>query len=242
VNRPETFSGRIGIALNRADMDEEDLERESGVNQRTLKRYLEREDPPESGRSVPTVQSVADSLGVTVSWLRTGEGEMLAPSAGDGAQKEARPVGEGEAGEALPSAMRYVPLVGVNAHGGDGEVPFDVRVERQVAYDTRQLRSSGIDASRAVLIRVTGDSMKPTLAPGDGLLVERYAGEPLRDGTIYVLRQRDHGVVVKRLYWTDDKTLELRSDNPDGPTLTMDPENENDWDVIGRVARVEKAL
>jgi phage repressor protein C with HTH and peptisase S24 domain len=84
--------------------------------------------------------------------------------------------------------------------------------------------------------------MKPTLAPGDGLLVERYAGEPLRDGTIYVLRQRDYGVVVKRLYWTDDKTLELRSDNPDGPTLTMDPENEDDWDVIGRVARVEKAL
>jgi phage repressor protein C with HTH and peptisase S24 domain len=49
-------------------------------------------------------------------------------------------------------------------------------------------------------------------------------------------------VIVKRLFWSDEAVVELRSDNPDGPTLKMDPENEDDWDVIGRVARVEKAL
>jgi phage repressor protein C with HTH and peptisase S24 domain len=173
---------------------------------------------------------------------------MLLPGQGDGArigsntQKPAP--AEAEAGDKrLPPEMQYISLVGVRADGGEGEVaPFEVEVERQVAYDKRQLKSSGIDAERAVLIRVTGNSMKPTLAPGDGLLVERYAGEPLRDGAIYVLRRDIYGVIVKRLFWSDETVVELRSDNPDGPTLTMDPENEDDWDVIGRVARVEKAL
>lgn len=143
---------------------------------------------------------------------------------------------------ALPPEMRYVALVGVKADAGNGEVPFEVKVERQVAYDTRQLRSAGVDPNRAVLIPVTGDSMEPTLSAGDALLVERHAGEPLRDGTIYVLRRDIYGVIVKRLYWTDDKIVELRSDNPDGPTLTMRPENQDEWEVIGRVVRVEKAL
>jgi phage repressor protein C with HTH and peptisase S24 domain len=153
------------------------------------------------------------------------------------------PAGSEAGDKRLPPEMKYVSLVDVRADGGEGEVvPFEVEVERQVAYDKRQLKSSGIDAERAVLIRVTGNSMKPTLAPGDGLLVERYAGEPLRDGAIYVLRRDIYGVIVKRLFWLDEAVVELRSDNPDGPTLKMDPENEDDWDVIGRVARVEKAL
>src|SRR3546814_1736240 len=47
-------------------------------------------------------------------------------------------------------------------------------------------------------IRVEGDSMVPTLADGDEILVDRSdAGERVRDG-IYVLRM-DEALIVKRL-------------------------------------------
>lgn len=83
------------------------------------------------------------------------------------------------------------------------------------------------------IIAVSGDSMSPTLANGDDVLVDRSdAGGRLRDG-IYVLR-RDDTLLVKRLALAPSSgTLTIASDNPTYPTWHDCPLDS--VDVIGRV-------
>ncbi len=83
------------------------------------------------------------------------------------------------------------------------------------------------------IIRVRGDSMYPTLADGDDIMVDRsVAGSKLQDG-IYVLR-RDDVLAVKRLaVHPGSRKLTISSDNKAYPTWPeCDPA---DVEVIGRV-------
>lgn len=142
------------------------------------------------------------------------------------------------------STLVYVPLSSVRASGGHGEEPFQHEIRGYVAYDRAQIRrETGVDPSRLVVLPITGNSMEPTLRPGDRVIIARYCGEPIVDGTIYVLRRDVQGVVIKRAYWTSDGTLLLRSDNRDAPVdMRVDPTDEDAWQIIGRVVRVEKNL
>lgn len=166
-----------------------------------------------------------------------GDGQTGAPSgASNGAEASGPPV------EA--SGLVYVPLSSVSASGGHGEEPFQQEINGYVAYDRAQIRrETGVDPSRLVVLPITGNSMEPTLRPGDRVIIARYRGEPIVDGTIYVLRRDVQGVVIKRAYWTSGGTLLLRSDNRDAPVdMEVDPSDEDAWQIIGRVVRVEKNL
>jgi phage repressor protein C with HTH and peptisase S24 domain len=87
-------------------------------------------------------------------------------------------------------------------------------------------------------IRVEGDSMVPTLADGDDILVDRSPA-PLRDG-IYVLRI-DGALNVKRLAINPAPgRVAIRSDNPAYPGW---PDCDlSTIDVIGRVVWVGRRL
>lgn len=83
------------------------------------------------------------------------------------------------------------------------------------------------------IIRVRGDSMFPTLADGDDIMVDRSAaGARLNDG-IYVLR-RDDTLTVKRIaVHPGSRRITISSDNASYPSWPdCDPA---DVDVIGRV-------
>jgi phage repressor protein C with HTH and peptisase S24 domain len=137
-----------------------------------------------------------------------------------------------------PSAGRdplvKVPRLDVGASAGFGaDAGAEARVG-QIAFDPqwlRQLCPAGPD--RLSFIRVRGDSMLPTLADGDEILVCHPAGgERLRDG-IHVLRQ-DEAVMVKRLAINPATgRVTISSDNPAYPSW---PDCElASLDVIGRV-------
>lgn len=83
------------------------------------------------------------------------------------------------------------------------------------------------------LLRVEGDSMLPTLAPGDQLLIDRDdAGTRLRDG-LYVLRI-DGAVMVKRLAVNpSSREITIISDNDSYPM--WDSCDASRLDVVGRV-------
>ena len=127
-----------------------------------------------------------------------------------------------------------VPRFDIRASAGpgaftDGEIPT-----AHLGFDPWFLRQlSGARASDLSVIRVRGDSMFPTLADGDDIMVDRSAaGIRLRDG-IYVLR-RDDTLSVKRIaVHPGSKQLTISSDNPAYPTWPdCDPQ---EVDVIGRV-------
>lgn len=119
------------------------------------------------------------------------------------------------ASAAASRAMIAVPRLAVGASAGPGALVGKEMRDGQFSFDARWLRqlTSGTPEDLSI-IRVAGDSMAPTLADGDDILVDRSDGiERLRDG-IYVLR-REETLSVKRLAMNPaGRKVSIRSDNP----------------------------
>lgn len=142
---------------------------------------------------------------------------------------------------AAPDPLCTVPRLAVRASAGPGALADAESPAGGVAFERRYLRSLGSgDPAALSLIRVTGDSMAPTLADGDEIMVDRNdAAARLRDG-IYVLRH-DDALLVKRLGIDPvGGRIAVRSDNPayvDWPDC--DPA---DITPVGRVVWVGRRL
>ena len=149
--------------------------------------------------------------------------------------------GPARAEQAPPERLVAVPRLDVGASAGPGAEAGEERPEGQIAFDPAWLRRMRIGSGdRLSMIRVQGDSMVPTLADGDEILVDRGdAAERLRDG-IYVLRI-DDALVVKRVAVNPaGHRLSIRSDNEAYPAWPdCDPAA---VDVVGRVVWVGRRL
>ena len=112
------------------------------------------------------------------------------------------------------AAFIAVPMRALGASAGPGSLEEDGGATRAMPFPPALLRELGItDPSGLSVIRVAGDSMLPTLADGDDILVDAKDGpERLRDG-IYVLRNEE-ALMVKRLSLRPDGGLAVLSDNP----------------------------
>jgi hypothetical protein len=130
-------------------------------------------------------------------------------------------------------------LVSVKRHpvtvsAGPGAVVTEELGKPYFAFDERWLKGlTSTPPASLSIVRVEGDSMAPTLNPGDEILVDLGDwGDPLRDG-IYVIRV-DDSVVVKRLALHPmGRRVTVQSDNPaypDWPDCDID-----DIHCIGRV-------
>jgi len=127
-----------------------------------------------------------------------------------------------------------IPRFDIRASAGpgsftDGEVPI-----AHLGFDEGFLRHlCGARPADLSIIKVRGDSMSPTLADGDDIMVDRStSGTRLHDG-IYVLR-RDDTLTVKRIaVHPGSKLVTISSDNNSYPAWPgCDPE---EVDVVGRV-------
>ena len=132
--------------------------------------------------------------------------------------------------DGLASIKRHA----VAASAGPGALVGNEAGRPFLAIDERWLKSlTATPAERLSIVRVEGDSMAPTLNPGDDIVVDLDdCLERLRDG-IYVLRAED-ALVVKRLALNPvGRRVTVQSDNPaypDWPDCSLDAIN-----CIGRV-------
>jgi phage repressor protein C with HTH and peptisase S24 domain len=84
------------------------------------------------------------------------------------------------------------------------------------------------------LIFMVGDSMEPTLRPGDIILIDKRENPIHRDG-VYVFRMGE-SLQVKRLQCFPDKTIEATADNSVYKSFKIEPEKmAESFRVIGRV-------
>jgi phage repressor protein C with HTH and peptisase S24 domain len=144
--------------------------------------------------------------------------------------------------ELVQRAEDYVliPRLDVGASAGSGALPDDESPLTALAFQSTWVRSVASGSPSALsVIGVAGDSMLPTLADGDQILVDTADCERLRDG-IYVLRT-DGTLIVKRLSVNPaTRRLAIRSDNDAYPSWDdCDPAGVN---VIGRVVWVGRRL
>ena len=116
--------------------------------------------------------------------------------------------------DGLVSVKRHPVLVSA----GPGAIVDSETGKPYFGFDERWLKGlTGTPPSRLSIVRVEGDSMAPTLSPGDDILVDLDdCHERLRDG-IYVLRV-DDALVVKRLALNPrGRRVTVQSDNPAYP-------------------------
>ena len=116
------------------------------------------------------------------------------------------------------SGMIRIPRLDVGASAGHGALNDGERAISHLAFEEGWLRRLSRSPSQMLsFIRVEGDSMVPTLADGDDILVDRGdALDRLRDG-IYVLR-RDDTLMVKRIAQSPAaRAVTIKSDNPAYP-------------------------
>jgi phage repressor protein C with HTH and peptisase S24 domain len=188
-------------------------------------------------RSKPTadlLSALAAHTDVNPAWLLSGQGPAYRSEL---REKTAREEGlrPGGPGARLDDAYVLLPLYGVQGGAGEGTMVDTEEVEDLLAFKrewiTRELRSSPDDLS---LIYVRGESMVPTLNPGDVILVERNHRATVSDG-IYVIRMGE-ALLVKRLQFLPDGELMVTSDNSAYQTFRVSlKEQGEDFSIIGRV-------
>ncbi|HKU91740.1 MAG TPA: S24 family peptidase [Sphingomicrobium sp.] len=106
----------------------------------------------------------------------------------------------------------------VRASAGPGAIVSEESGRPYFAFDERWLKAlTGSPSDKLSIIRVEGDSMAPTLNPGDDILVDLADREErLRDG-VYVLRIDDTLVVKRIALHPIGGRVTVQSDNPAYP-------------------------
>jgi Peptidase S24-like len=137
------------------------------------------------------------------------------------------------------AGLRLVPKLAIGASAGSGALTDVEALAGKVGFDETWLRHMGLDPARLSLIRVQGDSMQPTLADGDDIMVDTAAALRAPTKGIHVLRF-DGTLMVKRLGLGKGGTLSILSDNPG--FAAIEDVSASDVTIIGRVVWVGRKL
>ena len=141
---------------------------------------------------------------------------------------------------ALDDELAFVATYEVAAGAGEGIVIDGEHIRGRLAFRRDWLR--GVTAAGPedlAVIAVRGDSMYPTLADGDTILVDLTQRAPVRDG-VYIIRFGEF-VLVKRLHIDPvRRRVTISCDNENYPPLS--PVDPGDVDVAGRGIWVGRRL
>ena len=182
------------------------------LSEAALRKYLSGQSEP--GRTA--LIAMADAGNVRVEWLATGEGPMKR--------------GEAEGSGLDLEVFALVPRYDVEVSAGGGALVEGEAVIGAMAFKREWLKRMGLELLKLALVTVKGDSMDPTLADGDVVLVDLRQTD-ITDGAIHVLRS-DSGVLIKRLQLGLDNQVIVRSDNKIYSALETTRDKLN---VVGRV-------
>ncbi len=202
------------------------------VTESSLRAYEEGAIP-----RIDALVAIAKAAGVNLSWLATGEGSRHVGESDDCqcSSEHAIVANNQPFHDDLHDDFVYVKgYSDVAAAAGHGAFVGQEDSDRQFAF--RRLWAvveMGLEPELAAVIRVEGDSMSPTLAPGDSILLDLRETRFARDA-VYVFSW-DDGLFVKRIHRTGRSSFRAMSDNPLYPPMEFDQSNVNELCVVGRV-------
>jgi phage repressor protein C with HTH and peptisase S24 domain len=191
----EVFGDRlrniIGMESNRT------FAKRCSISDGLLGAYIRGEKTPGMDKLV----TIANAGGVSVDWLATGRGPK--------SPRESRTSVGPE-----PSGYIAIPLYDIRASAGHGAVnePVSTAAADALMFKEDWIRFElGATPANLFLVRVSGDSMEPTLRAGDVILIDRSASRPDREG-IYLMRMGEM-LLVKRLQALPGGRIRVTSDN-----------------------------
>ena len=210
---------------------------------------------------VDLLAAVVRYTGVNWGWLFTGEDSLGSIHISYDENfipipfySEARTAMAGGASKDVPFSGRLASnhLAGDTKHSlGEREpIPFDrppqlaedriaVRPRACIALHVAWLRRElGLDVEQLSFICVRGEAMRPTLYPGDLLLMEHKPQRPHSDG-IYLLRIQD-ALLLKRLQFLPHGTIRVSSDNPAYQPFEIYSQKFEESPIVGRVVWISR--
>lgn len=159
--------------------------------------------------------------GLSVDWLLRGEGEPYSNGSGGAlTPRVSPPPGESPAPEPEERLVHIPLLIDIEAAAAGeaggylvdmDEAAFEPSGTRLPEWYIR--REYGVSPERVFYMQARGDSMVPTILPGQRVLVALLTpGTEVRDGLVYIVRSPG-GILVKRLRLEPDH-VRVSSDNP----------------------------
>ena len=179
VDSRAAFGARVAEARSRLGISRAELARRVG----TAASHISMLERGRAGASLENTSGIARELKVSVDYL-FGFTEDPTPAAD--LQHELREkkaeihdlrAGTAPAEPSEETWTEYVGIVEVDTAAGVGAVVGNEQVTGLAKFSHAWLRSQGLIASRCRIMRVTGESMEPTLPDGCGILVNLEATE-----------------------------------------------------------------
>ena len=225
-----TISTRLDHAMQTAGIvSQSALARDSGVPQPTINRILK--GTGKKGPATSTLTALAQACNVSAQWLIDGTGPMERSAKPSMAEGEFIPLAvssEKSKFVGVRVVSRYIHA-GVDGHGGDVEYEDHSMLSLPLSW----VEEKRLLPSKLVAIRVTGESMYPTLKRNHIVIVNTADNDPrnLIDGKLYAVNHNGRPC-VKRLEHTRGEWY-LTSDNqlPEYRSRPVDETTE----IIGRV-------
>lgn len=178
------------------------------------------------------VVDVSKKYDVSTDWLFFGLGAMRRSDSGPSEERDRAPQ-EGA------RDLLMVPRVKARLSAGSGSLETSDDIEERYAFKSKWLRSKG-QASKMVLMYVTGDSMEPDIKDRDMVLIDQSQVDIVAGGA-YAIGMDDE-VLVKYVD-KEPGTYVLRSANPLYASIKVDLRDESlNVRVIGRVLWVGREV
>ncbi len=219
-----TLGERIAARMQALNLTQSELARRVGVSQPAIHALLNRN---KTGSRI--LGPVARELQTTVAYLN---GETDDPA--EGAQVPMKP-------EDVAEQFDLVPLEEIDLEYGMGGTFGDSPVTVQVHQIPRLLMEAmggrGTTSTSLFVAKGRGDSMEPTIADGDMIIVDRSKRQLRDPDRIWALTVGDFHM-VKRLR-PRGSSIVLLSDNPKVPEEVVSMEEIN---LVGRVVFVGRNL
>lgn len=164
----------------------------------------------------PEIISLLVEDGVSYEWLISGDGKMLA------SDEEAKSPAKDSARDIVD-----IPVLSVEVGAGPERIPVSEEKEGYIPLTRAFIQQEiGVPVDRLYWLTVSGNSMEPTLRPGQHVLVALLKGEPVVEGGVYVVRLSE-GLVIKRLFPRPGQIMLVKSDNPEVPPYEVDLTDES---------------
>lgn len=181
----------------------------------TVRRYALGETEPNR----TNLARLASAAGVSVGWLANGEG-----------------TGPGGARLQILGDTWDVPLFDHELSAGPGREPWaDVTPSDMLRLPGRFFRETLRAQGPLIALRVSGDSMEPTIRDGAIAILDTSVSRVDRDGQVYALRI-DGTLLIKRAHWLAGTGVRLAGDNPAAPAVELQIADAERLIVLGRVA------
>lgn len=215
---PESgIAGRIRVAIG--DRAVSEFARNAGIGESLLRSYLKGSMP-----GTDNAVKIARAAGVRLDWLADNDGPMRDYEVAEDVALE----------YASELPFEIVPQYEVNP--SDGELDL-VRRESEVgrlAFRKDWLAQKGLHTSDLAVVRVSGDSMDPTIRDGALLLVD-CTQQKVRDDGIYVLQVNGHLIAKRVQRDLAHGGLYVKCDNPAYEDQQLTAKQADQLYIIGRV-------